>query len=129
MRTLVEIPPVVALTGKIPTRTQAQLRLIAEEIEAAAARDLVTYIDADRRFHLLLLGLTGNAQLIRVITDLRNRTRLLGLAKLAESGELVASAREHTTLLDLLVAGDAAGVERLMHRHLAHVRREWAGEP
>jgi len=129
VRTLVEIPPVVALAGAVPEGDQARLRAIAEEIEvAAAARDLVAYIDADRRFHQMLLGLTGNAHLVRVVLDLRDRTRLFGLARLAETGELVASAREHITLLDRLVAGDAASVERLMRQHLGHVREEWAGD-
>lgn len=130
VRKLVEIPPVVALAGTIRSEAEAGLRAIASDIEAAAAAgDLLAYIDADRRFHEALLGLTGNAQLVRVVLELRDRARLFGLARLAETGELIASAREHVALLDQLVAGDAGAVEASMRRHLDHVRHEWAGEP
>jgi DNA-binding GntR family transcriptional regulator len=40
----------------------------------------------------------------------------------------VPSSREHAELLDLIVAGDAAGAERLMDRHIRHVRGIWAEE-
>jgi DNA-binding GntR family transcriptional regulator len=128
VRALVEVPAVAALAGQVTPAQAAGLRAVAAEIESAAvAGDLLAYIDGDRRFHHELLTLTGNAHLVRVVMDLRNRARLYGLGKLADSGELPASAQEHARLLDLLLAGDRAGVEELMRHHLGHIRADWAG--
>ncbi|KAA2253950.1 FCD domain-containing protein, partial [Solihabitans fulvus] len=73
-----------------------------------------------------LLALAGNPHLVRVVGDLRKRSRLYALPALADRGELEASAAEHVELLDLLLAGDAEGAERLMRQHLGHVRSLWA---
>ena len=61
--------------------------------------------------------------------DLRARTRLYGLERLAQQERLAASAAEHQELLDALLARDAPRVERIMRRHLAHVRGIWADRP
>jgi DNA-binding GntR family transcriptional regulator len=66
--------------------------------------------------------------LVETVRSLRAQSRIYGLRSLAERGELVASAREHTQLLDLVSAADAAGAERLMRRHIGHLRGIWARE-
>ncbi|SFK14798.1 GntR family transcriptional regulator [Streptomyces pini] len=123
IRALIEIPTVGKVARSATREQLGALRPTAEEIVAAArAGDLVGYLEADRRFHLGLLALAGNSRLAETVGDLRKRSRLHGLAGLAEAGTLVASAREHTELLDLMLAGDAAAAEEHMRRHLAHVR-------
>jgi DNA-binding GntR family transcriptional regulator len=52
---------------------------------------------------------------------------LFGLGRLADSGELASSAREHIEMLDLIAAKDRRGLERLMTRHISHIRGVWAG--
>ncbi|MEV4442332.1 GntR family transcriptional regulator [Streptomyces sp. NPDC049577] len=127
IRTLIEVP----MTGRI-TRSAARedlqaLRPVAEEIvRAAREHDLIGYLEADRRFHLTLLGLSGNERLVETVGDLRKRSRLYGLTALDERGELIPSAEEHLELLDLMLAGDARGAEKCMARHLGHVRSLWA---
>ena len=68
----------------------------------------------------------GNARLVETVGDLRKRSRLYGLTRLDQRGELVSSAEEHLELLDLMLAGDAEGAEDCMSRHLGHVRSLWA---
>ncbi|MBH1938112.1 GntR family transcriptional regulator [Streptomyces sp. AV19] len=127
IRTLIEVP----VTGRV-ARTAARedleaLRPIAEEIvRAARDHDLIGYLEADRRFHLTLLGLAGNERLVETVGDLRKRSRLYGLTGLDERGELIPSAEEHLELLELMLAGDAEGAEACMTRHLGHVRSLWA---
>ncbi len=65
---------------------------------------------------------------METVGDLRKRSRLYGLTALDERGKLVASAEEHLELLDLMLAGDAAGAEACMARHLGHVRSLWAAD-
>jgi DNA-binding GntR family transcriptional regulator len=127
IRALIEIPTTAGLaTTADPTALEA-LRPTAEEIvTAAAAGDLVAYVEADTRFHLSLLALAGNTHLVEVVGDLRKRARLYGLTALAEAGRLQASAEEHLELLDALLARDEERVREVMTRHLGHVRGLWA---
>ncbi|RLV10146.1 GntR family transcriptional regulator [Streptomyces griseocarneus] len=127
IRALIEVPT-VGRVARTATREQLEaLRPVAGEIVAAAtAHDLTAYLEADRRFHLGLLGLSGNERLVEVVGELRKRSRLYGLTRLDERGELLPSAREHLDLLDLALAGDAAGAEACMSDHLAKVRSLWA---
>lgn len=129
LRELIEVPVVGRLAGARHAEGLERLRATAQEIvEAAERRDTLAYIDADRRFHLELLGLAGNGHLLEVIKDLRNRARLYGVSELAHRGALVPSAREHLELLELLLRGDGKGAEDLMRRHLGHVRGVWSGD-
>ena len=128
IRELLEIPTVTRLAGRLSTVDIAALRRLAVRIEeAAAAADLIGYVEADREFHLQLLALGGNEHLVTVVGELRARARLYGLHRLAKQGELDASAHEHAALLDALAAGDAPAVEKLMRQHVGHVRGIWAG--
>lgn len=69
---------------------------------------------------------TTKAGYSEVRRSLRAQSRIYGLRPLAERGELVSSAREHSELLELVAARDAEGAERLMRRHIGHVRGIWA---
>jgi DNA-binding GntR family transcriptional regulator len=129
LRALIEVPTVARITaaGVDPSVLEPLRPLAATIEEAAAAGDLITHVAADMEFHLRLLALGGNTHLVETVRSLRSRSRIYGLRKLADRGELVTSAREHAALLDLVEAGDADGAERLMDRHIRHVRGIWAG--
>ncbi|MFJ7105550.1 GntR family transcriptional regulator [Streptomyces albogriseolus] len=127
VRALIEIPTTAALASTADPAALAALRPVAEEIVAAAAAgDLIAYVDADQRLHLGLLALAGNAHLVEVVRDLRRRSRLYGLTAPAGQGRLRASAEEHLALLDALLARDTEGVHAVMTRHLGQVRGLWA---
>jgi DNA-binding GntR family transcriptional regulator len=127
IRALIEIPVVEGLAATARAEQLEALRPQALRIvEAAAAGDLVAYIEADRRFHLDLLALAGNEHLLDVVGDLRKRSRLYGLAELARRGLLEASAEEHLEILDTLQTRDKRAVRAVMTRHLDHVRGLWA---
>ncbi|QKW49562.1 GntR family transcriptional regulator [Streptomyces buecherae] len=127
IRELIEVPTIGRVTRTVSVEDLESMRPVAQEIVAAAGRhDLIGYLEADRRFHLQLVGLAGNARLVEVVGDLRKRARLFGLARLDRNGELIASAEEHLELLDLMIAGDATGAQECMRRHLGHVRSLWS---
>ncbi|MET9179510.1 GntR family transcriptional regulator [Kitasatospora aureofaciens] len=129
IRALIEVPTVGRVTRTASKDQLERLRPQAEAIVAAARKhDLIGYLEADRQFHLDLLGLAGNARLVEVVGDLRKRSRLYGLTRLDEQGQLVSSAEEHVELLDLMLSGDAEAAEACMTRHLSHVRSLWAGQ-
>ncbi|MFI9048351.1 GntR family transcriptional regulator [Streptomyces sp. NPDC053427] len=127
IRTLIEVPMVGRITRTASRTDLEALRPVAEEIvRAARDHDLIGYLEADRRFHLSLLALSGNERLVETVGDLRKRSRLYGLTGLDERDQLIPSAEEHIELLDLMVAGDAEAAERCTARHLGHVRSLWA---
>ncbi len=128
IRQWLEAPPMRLLAGSIGPPELARLRAEAEAIvTSAAASDLPTYLAADATFHLHLLSLTGIDRLVTLVGDLRQQTRLVGLATMLGSPELAESSAEHLDLLDLLEAGDGAAAEDLMRRHLGHVTGWWSG--
>ena len=126
VRMLIEPPAVADAVPLVPAGDFARLRALLAPIEdAAAAGDLVSYLEADRVFHLTLLEYLGNPHLIDVVSRLRAQTRLGGLAQLSDSGTLVDSAAEHAQLLDLAACRDGAGAAALMRHHISHIRAEW----
>ncbi len=131
IRMLIEVPTLgniaAACDDDLAPKVEA-LRTGARRIEALAVkRDLLSYVVADREFHLALLALSGNAHLVQIIDNLRSRSRLYGLRGLADHGRLVDSAREHEGLVDLVLEGDVSGATALMAQHIGHVRGLWAG--
>ena len=129
IRRLLEPPVVAEVTDLIPAEDFAGLRQLAQEIvDGARAGDLAQYTEADREFHLRLLGYSGNQRLVDLVAELRGQTRLVGLASLLDRGDLVQSAREHLDLLDLMERRDAAAVEIFMVRHINHIQDLWSGK-
>ena len=129
IRRLLEIPTTVSVIGVPSSSDLAELRLLAQSIVTAAKdRDLVSFIRTDREFHLKILALAGNAELVNLVGSLRDRARLYGIADLASSGELDVTAREHLEIVDLLEAEDAVGLEELMHKHIGHIRDTWSDD-
>jgi len=131
IRLLIEAPTVGDIAARCDSEMAPKIEALREgarEIETLAIqRDLIRYVEADRKFHLSLLALAGNDHLVQVIDSLRSRSRLYGLQALADRGQLGQSAREHEMLVDLVLAADVDGATRLMAQHISHVRGEWAG--
>ena len=130
IRMLVEVPTVGEVARmcdeEMVPKVEA-LREAAREIETLAIkRDLIRYVEVDRKFHLALLALAGNRHIVDVIGNLRARSRLYGLQQLADRGQLGASAREHEQLVDLVLARDVDAATKLMAQHINHVRGDWA---
>ncbi|WP_432561386.1 GntR family transcriptional regulator [Kineococcus sp. SYSU DK003] len=126
VRLMLEVPAMARLTGDHRLRAEkARFEAIAAEITAAAeAGSMVEFLQADRRFHLGLLGLLGNDELVSVVAGLRDRTRLL-----ADPAAVLRSAQEHVALLEALAAADPQVSARLMREHLQHVREDWSESP
>jgi DNA-binding GntR family transcriptional regulator len=128
IRQLLEVPTTVDVIGRAGSDDLARLREMADRIVSVARKkDLIAYVEHDRQFHLALLTLAGNEHLVTLVGELRARSRLYGLARLADRGELAASAVEHVDMLELIEKGDRPGLEHLMRTHIGHVRGSWAG--
>jgi DNA-binding GntR family transcriptional regulator len=128
IRLLIEVPIMSQVSKLLTPEKVAALNEAGRAIEAAAERgDLIDYLDCDRRFHALLISTIGNPRLTDLVDRLRRQARLFGLQELADSGRLLASAREHRTMVKVLQSGDVAGAESLMTVHVGHTRGLWVG--
>ncbi len=128
LRRLLEVPSIARVAEKATNGDVAECRDYALKINKHAEHgDLVGFLEWDRRFHARLLEVLGNRRLVEFVTRLRDHTRLYGLKGLAESGQLTASAEEHSAILDAVNRRDARLASALMRRHLEHTRGIWAG--
>ncbi len=119
IRALIEIPVTVQVARTADRADLEPLRGLAREtVRAARTGDLAAFGTADRAFHLALLALGGNRRLAETVGELRRRSLLSGLGRLAAAGRLVASAQEHERLLDLMLRRDPDGVAALLRTHL-----------
>lgn len=130
LRVVLEVPAMGRLAVVQPPPDLSAFRPQADElVRLATEGDMVGFVALDREFHLGLTELLGNQSYVKVVDQLRNRTRLSGLSGLRGDEGLIASAREHVKLLDHIQAADRAATESLMTRHLQHARGLWAGRP
>jgi DNA-binding GntR family transcriptional regulator len=127
MRSLLEIPSMVSLTGHAEVRRrEAEFRSLAEDIvTAAGSGNVVGYLESDLAFHLGLLAILRNDRLVAAVRALRDQTRQLRLTALVGTDDLAAAARSHLDIVDALVSGAATEVARLMVEHLEHIRTDW----
>ena len=128
IRLLIEVPIMAQVAKLLTPEKIAELNQTGQAIEAAAERgDLIDYLDCDRKFHAQLISLIGNPRLTDLVDRMRRQARLFGLQQLADSGQLLASAREHRVMLKVLQSGDVAAAESLMTAHIGHTRGLWVG--
>ncbi len=127
LRLLIEVPTVVAVARKGITPAQAAtLRTLASAtLTTVEAGDFTRHVGADIEFHLTLLELHGNQQLVDMMRVLRYRSRLYGLDAPEKADYLLQAAHEHEELVALLEGRDTASVKRLLRAHIAQVRGEW----
>jgi len=128
VRELLEVPAIGVVAGLITSGAITHARKLCNDtIETARRGDLPEFLEADRVFHLHLISQCNNAQLTRIVAELRERMHLHGMPHLVEVGALTASGQEHLELVDALAAHDDIGAKDVMLRHLKHLRSDWAG--
>ncbi|GCD94285.1 GntR family transcriptional regulator [Embleya hyalina] len=123
LRELLEIPTVARLARDGCADELPRLRALVDDLADASERaDVADRVDAEDRFHAHLLGLAGNARLVKVVAELRAQARLYGPGPAPDAAEHGSIAAEFHRLLDLIEARDAAGAEEATRRHLARSR-------
>ena len=128
LRLILEVAAIDRLVGRLSSSQVEELRGVAQQIvEHATRRELSRFLDADRNFHLLLLGHLKNRRLVDLVGSLRDQTPLHGLPHLPIEN-LVRSAQEHLELLDAIAHNDPGGAHQAIERHLRHVLGLWAGQ-
>jgi DNA-binding GntR family transcriptional regulator len=129
LRLMLEIPALALVAERASREDLMALRPLNEAVEEAArAQSLQDFLDADRTFHLSLLALAGNDRLVRIVGELRDQARVVGLGSPTAADLLEGSAAEHAQILDALLGGKVAEAQQQMVEHLHFTRGIWAGQ-
>lgn len=108
---------VARLSGRLAPGGAARLEAHVAAEEKAKGKDGPESIRLAGEFHVLLAELTGNVILSRYVGELISRSSLI-LALYGRPHSSDCAVAEHREIIDALVRGDTAGVERLMDHHL-----------
>lgn len=93
-------------------------RLFGEMQDAERAGDLAAFIECDHAFHAYLYGVSERPRLVRMISELQDRSRRY-LPQLYEAWLMAEDPLEaHRPILAAIEARDAALVESLTHEHM-----------
>lgn len=102
-------------------RSAAQLAQL-EEIATGDDTDVVEWVRADLRFHVLIAEMTGNGLHARLISELRELQFEQSVQMARRMGGLGAPISEHGAILAAIRDGDAERASRAMGEHLTAIR-------
>ena len=109
----------VARRGATPAEI-AGLRAVVANMEAALDRDnLDGWADADKRFHRLLVTLTGKQRLQQMVSKLDEQAHRARVLTLRLRPKPVNSVRDHARLVAAIARRDAESARRIHHDHRA----------
>lgn len=107
-----------------PVMPDAQIEWLREAEQALLSQDVVTsamHWDVDNQFHATIAAASGNRMLVRIIADLRERTRLYGYERIPQRFE--PGRHEHLGILGAMKARDQIQASMLMQQHLQNVSK------
>lgn len=108
---------VARLSGRLTPTDLARLKAHVAAEERAKGKDGPESIRLAGEFHVLLAELTRNGILSRYVGEQISRSSLI-LALYGRPHSSDCAVAEHREIIDALVRGDSADVERLMDHHL-----------
>ncbi len=85
-----------------------------------AFEDRPTAVRLSAEFHILLAELAGSQTLLRLVTDVVTRSSLVFLAQ-ATTHALCCGPKEHSGIIEAIVAGNADEAEQHLRQHLHDV--------
>lgn len=107
------------LVADMPHKDLGPLRALADDIRRAVGEDDIRlYLEADRRFHQVLVAAAGNELLTETVMALRDKMRLYGIRSRGGLGRQMESIEEHYRIIALAEAGDADRLTDLLRKHI-----------
>lgn len=133
LRRLVEVEAVCAVARQALSATVSErLRDLAKRTdelhETVTGDDLFEYLEADQRFHLYLVSLTGNKRWVGIVERLRDQSRANGFyLDLMGTCKVTKTATEHLEICEAVIGGEVEMARDLMIRHLEYARPQIVG--
>lgn len=130
-RSVVEGEVVILACARVTDELLAQLRELLKGMQAAIGRRHGR-VDLDRKFHLTLAEMTGNAVLSRLVEELFDERHSPISAKISSRFESArtwkAALKEHEEILNAVEARDPIAAQAAMRAHLKASARRWVGD-
>lgn len=119
LRLLLEVPATYQTAEQITDAAVRDLRRELSAMErAAAADDEPTLMRHDRRFHTILLTMSGNRRLADYVDHLRDLVLTRGASTVGRSRSLTDIIAEHRAILERVEAHDGPGSAAAMRAHI-----------
>ncbi|PIE55118.1 MAG: hypothetical protein CSA35_01395 [Dethiosulfovibrio peptidovorans] len=93
-------------------------RLIDQQEQASAAKDLESYLAADSEFHDFFLRLYRNRVIWDAVLHVRQRFLTVGISVLVTPKDIEISLQYHKDMVEALRRGDVEEAVRITHDHL-----------
>ncbi|MEI6620020.1 MAG: GntR family transcriptional regulator [Betaproteobacteria bacterium] len=116
---LLESDAAGVVAARASTAQLADLEAIHADLEAAGA-DTEAFFAVNERFHMRLLEIADNRWRDQLCADLRKVMKLNRHNSLLKSGRIAESLAEHQSLMQALLARDAALAAQRMREHFAN---------
>lgn len=109
-----------AVAGRLKADEANSVReMLRMQERAAAKRDISGSIKLDADFHLMFCVFLGNQEIIRVMSQLREKIhRVISRAFSQDAERMVSSFREHAAIAKAVLDGDPDGAARAILDHL-----------
>jgi DNA-binding GntR family transcriptional regulator len=121
VRQLLEAEAARAASERMSLDLVASIRLTITDMESAQAVSDDAHWQADDLLHLSIARESGNALLLRLIGELRQKSRLFGLNRIPSRFD--AGKSEHLAILDALAGRDGERAGDLMRAHIGNARQ------
>jgi len=108
-------------TGRLAPARIAEIRAAVEGMVSAAAVSHDKHWSVDDLVHLSIAEAGGNGLMARMVKDLRERTRMFGLARIPRRFD--PGKGEHLAILAAIETGDAEAAARAMQSHIDNARQ------
>ncbi|NRP76026.1 HTH-type transcriptional regulator LutR [Ensifer psoraleae] len=74
--------------------------------------------EANLAFHYRLLSLCGNSELVKLVTEIRQRTSSAPVSQWKTRARIEQSSREHHEMVNAIAAGETAALKDAISRHI-----------
>lgn len=125
LRRVLEPYVVRRLAGRLtPAQVDQLHRHIAQLTDAVACGDAATSTDLDLELHLSFARMLGNAEIARVMSQLRDKMRLSIATVLRQAPDrLHQGHKEHEKIVQAIIVGNGREAALRIHRHLKRGKR------
>lgn len=117
IRTLEKLALSLAMP-RLRQKDYSRMKTANERFSAALTQgDTAAALRADGEFHNVYIEGSGNVLLIRILSDLKIRSRRLEMNYFTGMSQDTSSVEEHNALVDALAAGDTALAEQMVEKN------------
>lgn len=119
IRVILETAVAPTIVASAATDSIARLRDLARHFDEMTLTGTVLELyEANLAFHREVLALSGNQELVNMITEIRQRTSSAPVSQWRTRARIERSGREHHQMIDAIESGATGEFQRLVEQHI-----------